>query len=95
MADANLGIGYVRADFAASTSNTDPRSGVRDISVVVPVFGLGLGYKFSDNISFGIDASYYYIEEQTLLGALGDGDSNSTINFRNVVTSTAKIQYHF
>lgn len=84
---ATAGIGYVSAEFSASTDDTDPRMGIENISEFAPVVGLGLEHHVMENWSVDINVQHYFVNEETFVGNLGDGDTtDSTLDFNGLTT---------
>ena len=95
MAYASVGIGFVSADFAASTSDTDPRSGITDLSSSVPVVGLGYQKRLGDRVSLDANISHYRIDKYKFVGSLGDGGTaGSEVDFGDLTTATLGFRFH-
>lgn len=98
---ASAGVGYVQAEFAASSDSTDLLSRV-NISEVAPVIGLTVEQRVSDSFSLRGGVSHYFVSGSTNVEGLGDGayDQDVWNNFSNaatwqgVTTVTAGLSFH-
>ena len=92
---ASAGVSFVTADFAASTSDTDPRLGVESLSKVAPTIGIGVEHRVSENISLGAGINQVILNEERDIGSLGDIDTESAIKFKNLTSLDLSINFRF
>lgn len=105
MVNLNGGVGYVSAEFAASTSSTDLYSRV-EASQFVPVLGAGMEWRATESVSLRLDASYFFGFDSYNVENLGDGgydcgDEDCAVNtdnefqIDNLMTVTTGVSYNF
>ncbi len=93
---ATAGIGYVSAEFSASTSNTHPRMGIETISEFAPVLGAGLEHRVSENWTVDFNVQHYFVREKTFVGNLGDGETtDSVVDFKGLTTVNLGFRHRF
>ena len=92
---ASAGVSFVSADFAASTSDTETRLGVESLSKVAPIIGIGVEHMVSENISLGAGINHVILNEDRETGNLGDFDSESAIEFKNLTSLDLSINFRF
>ena len=84
---ASAGVGFVSAEFAASTSDTHPETGLMDISKIVPVYGIGYQRRMGGRMSLDLSLNQYDVSNDKFIGSFGDGGTtDSSINFKAVTT---------
>ena len=90
------GVGYVDADFAASTSDTEWDTGLMSVSEWAPVVGGGLEWMAWQNVSIGVNFNYFFLDKERELGSFGDGHTTgSAINFKGLATVDLSLKYRF
>lgn len=92
---ASAGVSFVTADFAASTSDSDPRMGVESLSKVAPTIGIGVEHMVSENISLGAGINHVILNEDRDIGPLGDFDTDSAIEFKNLTSLEFSMNFRF
>jgi len=94
---ASAGIGFMAGDFTASTSDTDPFMGIKSISNVTPVLGLGYQRYVSENVSLDVSAQHYFGSDRIELGGgFGDGDTtDSTLEITGLTTISIGLRFDF
>lgn len=98
---ASAGVGFVQAEFAASTDSTDLLSRV-NISEVAPVIGLAVEQRVSDSFSLRGGVSHYFVSGSTDVERLGDGayeqepwnNFSNSATWQGVTTVTAGLSFH-
>lgn len=93
---ATAGVGYVSAEFTASTSDTEPVHGIQSLSEYAPVLGVGTEYRVSPDWTIDLNVQHYFIDEEPFLGPFGDGGTtNSSVDFSGLTTVNLGFRHRF
>jgi opacity protein-like surface antigen len=93
---ATAGIGFMSGEFVASTSDSDPYSGIKSISAAMPVVGLGFQKHLGDNLSLDVNAQHYIGTGAVTLGNLGDGETtDSQVDVAGITTLNVGLRFDF
>ena len=93
---ATAGIGYVSAEFSASTSDSNPRMGIQSLSKFAPVLGGGMEYRVSPDWTIDLNVQHYFVNEDKFTGGLGDGETEgSSVDFSGLTTVNLGFRHKF
>ena len=95
LAFASAGVSFVDADFATSTSDTDPRMGIASLSKAAPSIGIGVEHMVAENIAIGAAINHVILNYDPQIGGIGDFDTESRIEFKNLTTFDLSLNFRF